>query len=321
MTYQTSFYPKFVSTTNTFIDLNRVLFLKDKRAIQLIDNVRQCSESDRRKAKLQLPVFTPSGTFQGGHQASNLIHYNNLLQFDIDSKDNNYIAPDKMKDMIMQSDLSKYVYYLANSCSNNGIWGLVKTDGTVSDYKPHFTAFSNDLKSIGIVSDNSCSDISRLRFISYDDSPYFAPDSLIYTSTHINTAKPERAHQGDAMAYNMQAIPQQGGNILPKQATPKEVDIITHITQAISNHTYVITHSHQDSLNIIAALCNTFGESGLPFWLTIRQQRNGYDTLKHTNDYTATLKRIASGHNVGNFGLKYIVNKYNEAKREREALS
>jgi len=306
MIYQASFYKSIKEKNNTILDLNKVLFLKDKRAITMIDNIRNCSEKDRGEKKRKLPAFTPVATFDFGHQASNLIHYNNLLQFDIDAKDNDNMTPTQMREKILNSDLSKYIYYCALSCSAAGIWGLVRVNGTIDDYKAHFEAFSNDLKAISISSDNSCSDLSRLRFISYDNSPYFNADSEIYTQTVNHTINPVKPRKQQVYSPYVSHTP----------TFSKATDTIkmNNMIEDIQQSHIILTHSHQESNQIISALVNTFGQSGLEYWLTIRSQRQPYNEDKQTLSYQSTLKRYCNGNYIGNYSLGLIINKY---KQER----
>lgn len=309
MTYQTSFYPSITSQSNTIIDLSKVLFVKDKRAINLVNIVRNCPSEDKRKNKQLLPVFTPSATFENGHQASNLIHFNGLLQFDIDGKDNPDLTPDLMKQTIMQSALKPYIYYLSLSCSGLGVWGLVKTDGSPTDYKGHFAALTADLSNIGAVADNSCSDITRLRFISYDDSPYFAPDSEIYSKT---TAPPRAMKPTHSPKWANISPPTPFTPLHPSNpiSDTKKMNIMI---QNIERNNLILSHNHQYSQQIISALINTFDAVGIDYWLTIRQQRIGYDAIKHTNDYLYALKKKAHGGYIGNYSLGLIINKYRQS--------
>jgi hypothetical protein len=205
------------------VDINQVLFVnKEKR--QIIDYVREhLNDTNKQRLKQEyLTTFTPSGTFAPSRQASNLSNYNGLMQFDIDGKDNPTLTPQEMKEKIINSDLKDYIYYMGLSCSGKGIWGLIRINGNKDDFKAHFEAFQEDLKSIGIIGDSACGNIALQRYISYDDNAYFNPQSEIYCNMGNTAVEPCKPRKGRLNGIFEQHI-----------ATNKEIDIITHITQAI----------------------------------------------------------------------------------------
>jgi hypothetical protein len=286
------------------VDLNQVLFVnKEKR--QRIDYVREnLTDTNKQRLKQEyLTTFTPSGTFAPSRQASNLSNYNGLMQFDIDGKDNPTLTPQEMKEKIINSDLKDYIYYMGLSCSGKGIWGLIRINGNKDDFKAHFEAFQEDLKSIGIIGDSACGNIALQRYISYDDNAYFNPQSEIYCKLIERADEPCKPRKGQANGLFEQHI-----------ATDKETEIMDNMIKGIEHHHYILTNNHGDSQKIISALVNTFGQSGLQYWLTIRMQRTPYDKDKQEKAYQATLSKYQQGGYIGNYGLNYIVSRYKQAK-------
>lgn len=86
-----SFFPRVTDpnnpTTGTFLQIVLSQKLVEKHG-PLIEQIRCTDDKEKRAAlKINLPCFTPSGTFS--HRAEKgLLAHSGLLQFDIDPKEN-----------------------------------------------------------------------------------------------------------------------------------------------------------------------------------------------------------------------------------------
>lgn len=239
--------------------------------------------------KLNLPTFTPTGTFN--HRSTDGIHsYNNLISFDIDKQDND-VTVDQMKKTIINSGLKNYIYYLGLSCSGNGLWGLIKVDGKACDYINHFNAMEKDFAKIGIVIDTSCKDISRQRFVSTDDNYYINNNSYVYTKKYKIKEKTQTLQT-------------------PLQATTQDIEKLKDIVHDIEDNHINIIPTHQDSLQTIDTLINIMGEDGLNYWLAIRAQKPKFNETEQTNAYIYQQQRDK----YHNSFLGVIIAKYQQAK-------
>jgi len=124
-----------------------------------------------------MPVITPSGTFNKNNK---LVKHTKLIAIDIDLNQN-----EQVKDFHqLKLEISKleFVAYCGYSVSgkNNGLWCIIPI-AYPDKHKQHFRALKNDFKSYGIIIDDSCKNVNRLRYASYDDEAYFNHEALVYT--------------------------------------------------------------------------------------------------------------------------------------------
>ncbi len=274
--------------------LNNNISIDIKSQINLMRKTATTAEQAQ-AIKLNLPTFTPTGTFKH-RSADGIISYNNLLSFDIDAKDNQDVTVDAMKKIILNSGLKKYIYYLGLSCSGNGLWGLIKIDGKACDYINHFNAMEKDFTKIGINIDTSCKDISRQRFMSTDDNYYINLNSFTYRKKYKIKEKTQTLQT-------------------PLQATTQDKQKLKDIVHDIEDHHINIIPTHQDSLQTIDTLINIMGEDGLTYWLTIRAQKPKYNEMEQTKAYQYQQLR----HMYHNSFLGVIIAKYQQAKEIAKA--
>lgn len=266
-----------------------------KTQINLMRKTAATTPEQAQAIKLNLPTFTPTGTFKH-RSADGIISYNNLLSFDIDAKDNQDVTVDAMKKIILNSGLKKYIYYLGLSCSGNGLWGLIKIDGKASDYINHFNAMEKDFQKIGITIDKSCKDISRQRFISTDDNYYVNNNSFTYRKKYKIKEKTQTLQT-------------------PLQATTQDKQKLKDIVHDIEEQHINIIPTHQDSLQIIDTLINIMGENGLPYWLAIRAQKPKFNEMEQVKAYQYQQQRDM--YHDSHLGV--IITKYNIAKEIAKA--
>lgn len=298
--YNVSYFKNFKDPSSTreiaLIDiLNNSIDIDTKTQINLLRKTATTPEQGQ-KIKLNLPTFTPTGTFV--HRSTDgIINYNNLISFDIDAKDNKDITVDVMKKIILNSGLKNYIYYLGLSCSGNGLWGLIKVDGKASDYINHFNAVEKDFAKIGINIDTSCKDISRQRFISTDDNYYINLNSFTYTKKYKIKEK---------LQTSLQA---------PTQDKQKDIEKLKDIVLDIEDHHINIIPTHQDSIQVIDTLVNIMGDNGLNYWLRIRAQKPKYDENEQVKAYQYQQQR----NKWHDSHLGVIITKYQQAKEIEKA--
>lgn len=269
--------------------LNNSIDIDTKTQINLLRKTATTPEQAQ-AIKLNLPTFTPTGTFN--HRSVDGINsYNNLISFDIDKQDNKDVTVDTMKSIILNSGLKNYIYYLGLSCSGNGLWGLIKVDGKASDYVNHFNAMEKDFAKIGITIDIACKDISRQRFISTDDNYYINLNSFTYTKKYKIKEKLQTSQA-------------------PTQDKQKDIERLKGIVNDIEDHHINIIPTHQDSIQVIDTLVNIMGDDGLYYWLTIRAQKPKYNENEQVKAYHYQQERNM----YHNSHLGVIVAKYQQAK-------
>ena len=131
-----------------------------------INALREClktygKDSYNKKKKL-LNAVTLSGNFDG-RNAENLIEYSGLLQGDIDDVN----EPELLRDALA---LDPHVRASFLSPSGKGVKIAIKVPNNPDNHKEYFLNAQEYFKdNHGVVLDNSCKDIARLLFVSYDE--------------------------------------------------------------------------------------------------------------------------------------------------------
>lgn len=126
---------------------------------------------DKAKAKQMkadlLPCVTITGVFESYRRIDLATSINPIFVIDIDKDDNPNI--DNWNELKTKVAKLPYVFLTSFSCSGRGIYALAYYNNELNtEYM--FNALQNDFKEMGIIIDKNCKDITRLRFISYDDN-------------------------------------------------------------------------------------------------------------------------------------------------------
>lgn len=144
-----------------------------------IDNIRATNDQNEKdNLKKQLPAVTVSGLFENGRKKENLIAYSGLIQIDID----------KVGNLSEQRDLlekDKYTYALFISPSGNGLKLIVKISEDIKNHQNSFLALEKYYKEkYKLQIDKSCKDVTRLMFLSYDNSLFTNENANLFDLYH-----------------------------------------------------------------------------------------------------------------------------------------
>ena len=107
-----------------------------------------------------------------------MTHYNNVIVIDIHHTQDVEKAKESIKKL-------PFVLYCAKSVGGCGLFALVRVGGTIQDFKAYWMALKEDFANIGLQIDESCKDLSRLRFVSYDTEPYINYQAQVYNKKKI----------------------------------------------------------------------------------------------------------------------------------------
>lgn len=290
-----SFFQKYTDTTNPTNGTFFQIVTSKKLAAQfvpLIERIRATADKEERdKLKKQLPCFTPSGTFSR-RAADGLLKHSGLIQFDVDPKQNLALtalnAP-SLRDKIARF---RHVAYCALSASGAGVWGVVRI-AHPDRHKEHFAALAADFSGWGIVLDNVCSNVDRLRFWSYDPDAFFNPNAATYTRLQYDrpdtyTPAPRRRIESD-YAAKVEAILQQ------IEATRTD-----------------ITDTYDTWFSICCALANEFGESGRDYFHRAGQFHPKYRNADTDRQFSYCLRMKSNRYTLGTlfeiarrYGIEY----------------
>lgn len=137
------------------------------------------NKDDRSRLKLRkLPCATVSATFTSrGREVpleERLEHYNSLMVLDFDGLADVEDAKKRLAGL-------PYIFYAGLSVSGKGLFAIIPID--TDDYRMHkvfFEALQEELLKQGLVVDKACSDVTRLRVLSYDPAPYVNEECQVF---------------------------------------------------------------------------------------------------------------------------------------------
>ena len=177
------------------------------RYIRQITEIRSlCStleEKERNKKKiaqikLSLPAGIVSAVVVGGIGKDSVKEKNGVICIDIDAKDNPAITDwQAFKHEIAKS---RFIAYAGLSVSGLGVFAMIPIadperheehyEAIVQDFKKATFTFTQEGESEpitldGVNLDQSCKDISRKRFVSYDPQPYINTAAQVYCKTYV----------------------------------------------------------------------------------------------------------------------------------------
>lgn len=179
------------------IDLEEFLTM-GKRYGDIIARIRAAeNKEEKNRLKLRkLPCATISATFHSRGRDTpleeRLEHYNALMVLDFDGLQDVESAKRQLAEV-------PYMYYVGLSVSGKGLFGIVPID--TDDYRIHklyFEALQAEMLEMGFVVDKACSDVTRLRVLSYDPAPYLNEDCAVFSlpESGLNGTRAQQEDEG-----------------------------------------------------------------------------------------------------------------------------
>lgn len=143
---------------------------------QVIPVANEPDKSKRNELKKRVPYFTPSGVFEK-REAAGLVKHSGLIAMDFDSLENIKAVENALK-------ADKYSFAVFRSISHKGLCVLVKIDP--SRHLDSFKALELYYwKLLNVTVDQSCKDVSRARFVSFDPDLYVNQKSKRFGELHL----------------------------------------------------------------------------------------------------------------------------------------
>lgn len=273
-----SVYNVVTDNTGTRMPLGTFLFCKEYKDDIL--RLRAVFDKEKRNAlKRSLPQATISGVFSPTRAKNNLSQHSGLICVDIDAKDN----PDILDWETLKQDLSvlPQIAYCALSVSGKGLF-LVIPLRYPEKHLQQFRQLQIDFRKMGIMIDSACSDITRLRCLSYDEHPIINENATLYEGVYVE--KPKHKSFPTCFIY-------EGEN------TSAEVAVCCRKIQQCGID---ITASYDDWLKVGCALA-TLGESGRSLFHICSRQNAKYNAAKTDKMFTDLLRRNYQQVNIGTF--------------------
>lgn len=230
------------------------------------------------KKRFLLPCVTVSGKFKGRND-SDLAEYSGLLCIDIDAKDNERPMSDIRDELREIAE----IYAIHYSVSGKGLAVYFRVQKKAEMHERSFEAIVqmlvNDYK---VIPDLSCSNISRLRFVSYDPDLYLNQDATCWDKFLPKPKKSEPTpRRYDSHIYSSYDI-----DFIVDQITSRGIDIAP---------------SYLDWLRIGFALAGEFGEGGRKYFIAISDQFTGKQQTKPNRQYDNCLRHGSKRISIGTF--------------------
>lgn len=276
---EVSFYLAVISAKPKTGNLHQ--FLTGSEYQNRVKKVRDTQdEAKQKEAKSKLPSYTVSGIFSGNTDNS-LIKHSGLICIDIDPKDN----PDsenfnQMKELIKAVP---FVAYCGLSVRGKGYFAVIPISNP-EYHREHFKSLEMDFARCGIKIDPSGVNVSRKRFVSYDNEPYINLNATTYD--RIYRKPPTDRKTKKAGIYSGEELAQVEGDV--KQ-----------VIEAIEITGIDITGDYPQWFKIGCALAHTFGEDGREMFHQVSRFGDTYDQDNTDLKYTECLKTKQV--NIGTF--------------------
>ena len=239
----------------------------------------------RRLMKIVLPAITPSGLFKK-RCSSGLIQHSGIICVDIDGCENPDVKNwDEIKSLI--SNLPG-LWFAGLSASGNGLFALFRLKYP-EKHKEHFSALTMDLKRLGIIVDQSGSDVCRLRGVSYDEKPFFNPSASTYDEYRTIT------HNPTSITATSPEVSIQNPDTTSRRAS--------RLVMKIEESGIDITNDYNDWFAIGRSLAAEFGEYGRNWFHIISRQYRNYNHQQCGAQYSRCLKTCSRTSIATFFGI------------------
>lgn len=259
--------------------------------LRALDKVKD--EKEFKAIKKKLPCFTTAGNFNVVRDKDMIKKYSQMAVIDIDNLED----IDKAKEKVKQNP---YVLYCAKSCSGRGLYCIVRLSGNLYEYSEQLKALFREFEILGFGDnlDYNCKDITRLRFVSYDERPYQNLRAKIFTKKIPIPTKQSNEQINADLSQT-------------KELSKKDKQTLEKIIKDVKDNKLQLTKNHHDTMYLANVFASLLGEDGRIYLHTIRQQRIGYDSTKIDNLFDYALSNNMTNYSLGAIVAKYKTAKYN----------
>lgn len=279
--YKVSYYRTIEDTTsNVVIPLS--MFLNECASPQsmhkdIVLRTRALSGNDYKEQKRKCIPCCTVGAVCTPTRTNDNATPNGLLCIDIDGEKNPQITD--MDYFKIQVSVLPFVAYCARSIGGNGVYiilGITHPDKFSDVYKQ----LEIDFAKCGVTLDPSCKNISRARFMSYDEHPYINRHALPYKGLYVQPKKIPHLNVGAA------------------SDTERKV---AQYVERIKDARIDLTMSYDDYMHIGMAISD-LGEAGrqyfhavCQFWEKNGKKYNPFDVDKDFDNFLRTTRNIHIG--------------------------
>lgn len=235
-------------------------------------------KEERDKWKRRLPQAAISGVFAPTRAVKNIKQYSGLISIDVDSKENPDIT--NWEELKTQLAVLPQIAYCSLSVSGKGIFAIIPLRYP-QNHLQQFRQLQIDFEKMGITIDKACSDITRMRCMSYDEHPLINMNAIPYEGVYVEPPRKVFYPLGDF-----------DGN--------DELLAVEKCCEIISRTGTDVTVSYEQWMKVGCSLA-TLGEDGRPFFHICSQQNQDYNELKTDKLFSDLLKRNYQSVSIGTF--------------------
>lgn len=281
--YKVSVYNGVRDTTGVVVTL--ATFLSDTKHQKEIEEARLIADKEQRNTiKRRMPQAVIGGVCSPTRSTENTTP-NGLICVDIDAADNPNISDwEALKE---QLSIIPEIAYISLSFSANGLFMIIPLEYP-QKFTDHFKQLADDFSAMGLTIDHACSDVCRMRTMSYDAHPYINHAARKYRRLHQPQQRPFRQVQHYSYSED---------NTIRKVA-----QLVAEITETNTN----ITSNYDDWIKAGQAL-SSLGEQGREFYHAISAIDGRYKEKQTDNKFNSFLRTT---HAVGIGTFFHICKEY-----------
>lgn len=268
-----------------------------------IEQLRSIEDKEEQKEfKKTLPNFTLSAVFNVTRNNKNVIKYTNLICVDIDKQDNS-MDMNTIGETLKRID---NIAYYARSCRGNGYFAIIPI-AQGERLKDHFKALQEDFLTLGIVLDKSCSDVTRVRYVTFDENYYINPNPVIYTRMITETTS--KSKQNNTSKTSNKTIRDTVIDVNRNNIKLSESDLKTlqDTVNRCDEYKFNILEDRENWFQVGTALANELGEQGRDYFHRLSNKSSKYDKEECNDKYD----EMITNRGLYNYNLATIFHIYN----------
>ena len=274
--YKVSVYNGVRDTTGVVVTL--ATFLNDTKHQKEIEEARLIADKEQRNTiKKRMPQAVIGGTCYPTRSAENTTR-NGLICVDVDAGDNPLIHD--WENLKGQLSIIPEIAYISLSFSANGLFLIIPLENP-QKFTEHFEQLEIDFSAMGLTIDHACSDVCRMRCMSYDTHPYINHAARTYKRLYQPQQRPLRQVHS---SYNGE-----------DDTLSKVAQLVQQITETNTN----ITSNYDEWIKAGQAL-SSLGEEGREFYHAISAIDGRYKERETDNKFNSFL-RLTHSVGIGTF--------------------
>lgn len=240
--------------------------------------------------KKMLPAATLSGYFQQRRKGELLTQHTGFIALDIDYQDNTTLSDE---DIVMCLRDRPETAAIIKSCSGTGFFVMVRL-AYPDKHGEQFDALVREYAQMGIALDKGCRDVTRLRFASFDPSPYINEDAYPFQGVL------QSVDRGLLQQRHFQSAMRQSNYSRDREKTIELVDKLVNKAVTMGKD---IVNSYDEWYKTAIALSRVDADMGRNWFHQLsRVDGSKYNEVRCERQYRAVLKMP-----TGNIGVTFFL--------------